>query len=92
MESIMNQPISTSNLVVVNWEMLLPKNWSNTVHITQFKISYAVNYIPRTDKNCKTYYTCNIIEIWTKREHFTTHGMHLNAKGKASAAKLIVIG
>jgi hypothetical protein len=41
-------------------------------------------------KSVKPFKLVTLLKFEQKREHFTRHGMHLNAKGKASAAKLIV--
>jgi hypothetical protein len=38
----------------------------------------------------KPFKLATLLKFERKRGHFTRHGMHLNAKGKASAAKLIV--
>ena len=41
-------------------------------------------------KIVKSITLATLLKFEQKREHFTTRGMHLNAKGKASAAKLII--
>jgi hypothetical protein len=41
-------------------------------------------------KIVKPFKLATLLKFEQKREHFTRHGVHLNAKGKASAAKLIV--
>jgi hypothetical protein len=41
-------------------------------------------------KIVKPFKLATLLKFEQKREHFTRHCMHLNAKGKASAAKLIV--
>jgi len=38
----------------------------------------------------KSFKLTTLLKFEQKREHFTRHGMHLNATGKASFAKLIV--
>ena len=38
----------------------------------------------------KSFKLATLLKFEQKREHFTRHGMHLNATGKASVAKLIV--
>jgi hypothetical protein len=44
----------------------------------------------KLNKIVKPFKFATILKIEQRREHFTRHGMHLNATGKASAAKLIV--
>ena len=41
-------------------------------------------------KFVKSFKLATLLKFEQKREHFTRHGMHLNAKGKASVAKLVV--
>jgi len=41
-------------------------------------------------KIVKPFKLATLLKFEQKREHFTKHGMHLNARGKALAAKLIV--
>ena len=41
-------------------------------------------------KIVKPFKLATLLKFEQKREHFTRYGMHLNATGKASAAKLIV--
>jgi len=41
-------------------------------------------------KIVKPFKLATLLKFEQKREHFTRHGVHLNAKGKASAAKWIV--
>jgi hypothetical protein len=41
-------------------------------------------------KIVKPFKHATLLKFEQKREHFTRHDMHLNATGKASAAKLIV--
>jgi hypothetical protein len=41
-------------------------------------------------KIVKPFKLVTLLKFEQKREHFIRHGMHLNATGKASAAKLIV--
>jgi len=41
-------------------------------------------------KIVKPFKLVTLLKFEQKREHFTRYGMHLNATGKASAAKLIV--
>jgi len=40
-------------------------------------------------KIVKPFKLATLLKFERKKEHFTRHGMHLNATGKASAAKLI---
>jgi hypothetical protein len=47
-------------------------------------------YLFELTKIVKPFKLATLLKFEQKREHFTRHGMHLNAKGKASAAKLIV--
>jgi hypothetical protein len=41
-------------------------------------------------KNVKSFKFAALLKFEQRSEHFTRHGMHLKATGKASAAKLIV--
>jgi hypothetical protein len=47
-------------------------------------------HLHKLTKTIKPFKLATLLKFEQKREHFTRHGMHLNAKGKASAAKLIV--
>jgi hypothetical protein len=41
-------------------------------------------------KFVKPFKLATLLKFEQKRKHFTRHGMHLNATGKASAAKSII--
>jgi len=41
-------------------------------------------------KIVKPFKSATVMKVEQRKEHFTKHGKHLNALGKASAAKLIV--